>query len=96
MTFGWFCELNSSNRTRLAAASSFSLILPGLAAAREMTGSGVLGALTVVGGMALGVLLMPRLGVRGIWWGLTAGLTFVALGLIARFLQISRRPILRA
>lgn len=47
-------------------------------------------------GLPLGVLLMPRLGVRGIWWGLTAGLTFVALGLIARFLQISRRPILRA
>ena len=42
----------------MLAASSFSLILPGLAAAREMTGSGVLGALTVVGGMALGVLLM--------------------------------------
>ena len=42
----------------MLAASSFSLILPGLAAAKEMTGSGVLGALTVVGGMALGVLLM--------------------------------------
>ena len=42
----------------MLAASSFSLILPGLAVAREMTGSGVLGALTVVGGMALGVLLM--------------------------------------
>jgi ZIP family zinc transporter len=38
----------------MLAASSFSLILPGLAAAKEMTGSGVLGALTVVGGMALG------------------------------------------
>ncbi len=42
----------------MLAASSFSLILPGLAVAKEMTGSGVLGALTVVGGMALGVLLM--------------------------------------
>lgn len=42
----------------MLAASSFSLILPGLAAAKEMTGSGALGALTVVGGMALGVLLM--------------------------------------
>lgn len=42
----------------MLAASSFSLILPGLAAAKEMTGSGVQGALTVVGGMALGVLLM--------------------------------------
>ena len=42
----------------MLAASSFSLILPGLAAAREMTGSGPQAALTVVGGMALGVLLM--------------------------------------
>ncbi len=42
----------------MLAASSFSLILPGLAAAKEMTRSGALGALTVVGGMALGVLLM--------------------------------------
>lgn len=42
----------------MLAASSFSLILPGLAAAREMTGSGALGALIVVGGMTLGVMLM--------------------------------------
>jgi len=42
----------------MLAASSFSLILPGLAAAHEMTGSGPQAALTVVGGMALGVLLM--------------------------------------
>ena len=42
----------------MLAASSFSLILPGLDAAREMTGSGPQAALTVVGGMALGVLLM--------------------------------------
>ena len=42
----------------MLAASAFSLILPGLAAAREMTGSGPQAALTVVGGMALGVLLM--------------------------------------
>lgn len=42
----------------MLAASSFSLILPGLAAAKTMTGSGALGALTVVAGMALGVVLM--------------------------------------
>ena len=42
----------------MLAASSFSLILPGLAAAKEMTGSGAMGALTVTAGMALGVLLM--------------------------------------
>ncbi|MBF8781235.1 ZIP family metal transporter [Pseudomonas fulva] len=42
----------------MLAASSFSLILPGLDAAREITGSGSAAAFTVVLGMALGVLLM--------------------------------------
>lgn len=42
----------------MLAASSFSLILPGLAAAKEITGSGPWAALTVVVGLGLGVLLM--------------------------------------
>ncbi|MHA6193701.1 ZIP family metal transporter [Pseudomonas wadenswilerensis] len=42
----------------MLAASSFSLILPGLDAAREITGNGPSAALTVVVGMGLGVLLM--------------------------------------
>jgi len=42
----------------MLAASSFSLILPGLEAAKGMTGSGPLAALTVVAGLALGVALM--------------------------------------
>ncbi len=42
----------------MLAASSFSLILPGLDAAREITGSGRAAALTVVIGMGLGVLRM--------------------------------------
>lgn len=42
----------------MLAASSFSLILPGLEAAEALTGNGGLGAGTVVAGMALGVLLM--------------------------------------
>ncbi len=42
----------------MLAASSFSLILPGLEAAERLTGSGGLGAGVVVLGMALGVLLM--------------------------------------
>lgn len=42
----------------MLAASSFSLILPGLEAAEGITGSGLLGAATVVLGLALGVLLM--------------------------------------
>jgi len=59
---------NLSNRTEdtllgLAAgmmleASSFSLILPGLEAGKSITGSNALGALTVVVGLGLGVLLM--------------------------------------
>lgn len=42
----------------MLAASSFSLILPGLKAGDALTGSPFLGALTVVFGMALGVMLM--------------------------------------
>jgi ZIP family zinc transporter len=42
----------------MLAASSFSLILPGLAAGESLTGSAALGALTVVAGLGLGVLLM--------------------------------------
>ncbi|MNQ72635.1 Zinc transporter ZupT [compost metagenome] len=42
----------------MLAASSFSLILPGLEAARQITGNGPFAALTVVAGMGLGVLLM--------------------------------------
>jgi ZIP family zinc transporter len=42
----------------MLAASSFSLILPGLAAAKENTGNGPMAALTVVVGLGLGVLLM--------------------------------------
>lgn len=42
----------------MLAASSFSLILPGLDTAREITGNGPAAAFTVVLGMGLGVLLM--------------------------------------
>ncbi|MEW6414319.1 MAG: ZIP family metal transporter [Pseudomonadota bacterium] len=42
----------------MLAASSFSLILPGLDAGETLTGSAYAGALTVVAGLALGVLLM--------------------------------------
>ena len=42
----------------MLAASSFSLILPGLAAGEELTGDTTVGALIVVVGLGLGVLLM--------------------------------------
>jgi ZIP family zinc transporter len=42
----------------MLAASAFSLLLPGLASATELLGSKPQGALVVVAGMALGVLLM--------------------------------------
>lgn len=42
----------------MLAASAFSLILPGIEAGTELTGSARLGALTVVVGLGLGVLLM--------------------------------------
>lgn len=60
----------------MLAASSFSLLLPGLAAAQDMTGSAVMGSAVVVVGLAFGVLLMlgldyftphmhPELGTQG-------------------------------
>lgn len=42
----------------MLAASSFSLILPGLAAGEDISGSRALGAAVVVAGLALGALLM--------------------------------------
>lgn len=42
----------------MLAASSFSLILPGIKAGDAITGSAFFGAMTVVFGMALGVMLM--------------------------------------
>lgn len=42
----------------MLAASSFSLILPGLEAAKSITGSSLLGVGTVVVGLGLGVMLM--------------------------------------
>lgn len=42
----------------MLAASSFSLLLPGLAAGHEITGSAVLGGFAVVLGLGLGVALM--------------------------------------
>jgi len=42
----------------MLAASAFSLILPGLEAAQKLVGPGLLSALIVVAGMALGVVLM--------------------------------------
>jgi MATE family multidrug resistance protein len=33
------------------------------------------------------------MGVTGLWWGLCAGLTAVAAGLLARFLRLSAREI---
>ncbi len=42
----------------MLAASSFSLILPGIDSARDITGSSMAAALVVVAGLALGVMLM--------------------------------------
>jgi MATE family multidrug resistance protein len=43
--------------------------------------------------IAVGLGLRAGLGVAGLWWGLCAGLTSVALSLLVRFLRLSRRPI---
>ncbi len=48
-------------------------------------------------GLPLGVLLAfhTGLGARGLWWGLSAGLTGVAVALSIRFMRISSRRVVR-
>ena len=59
-------------------------------------------ASNIVGHYAIGVPLGAALGFGlgwgavGLWWGLSAGLTAVAIALTVRFWLISQRPILRA
>lgn len=43
--------------------------------------------------LALALAFSMGVGVVGIWWGLTAGLTLVAIALVRRFLKLSSRPI---
>lgn len=43
--------------------------------------------------VAVGLGLGAGLGVRGLWWGLCAGLSAVAAALLVRFLRLSSRPI---
>jgi MATE family multidrug resistance protein len=56
----------------------------------------------VVGHYAIGlpfalVLTFPlELGARGLWWGLCAGLSVVAVALVARFRRISRQQVARS
>lgn len=50
-------------------------------------------------GLPLGVLLawgLFDLGAIGLWWGLSAGLTYVAIAMTLRFVRLSRRAIARA
>jgi MATE family multidrug resistance protein len=45
--------------------------------------------------LAIWLGLFMHQGIVGIWWGLCAGLTSVALGLFTRFWRLSSRPIER-
>jgi MATE family multidrug resistance protein len=45
--------------------------------------------------LALWLGLRTPLGIRGLWWGLTAGLISIAIALTSRFLVLSSRPIAR-
>ena len=48
-------------------------------------------------GLPVGLLLAQSfgLGARGLWWGLSVGLGFVALGLTLRFVRLTARPVAR-
>ncbi len=45
--------------------------------------------------LAVALAFGARLGAPGLWWGLSAGLTFIAAWLVLRFLRLSSRPIAR-
>jgi multidrug resistance protein, MATE family len=45
--------------------------------------------------VAIGLGFFAHLGARGLWWGLSVGLSVVAVALFVRFDRISRRPIRR-
>ncbi|HEX6836182.1 MAG TPA: MATE family efflux transporter, partial [Polyangia bacterium] len=45
--------------------------------------------------VAVGLGFVAHQGATGLWWGLSLGLTAVAVGLIGRFLWLSARPIRR-
>ena len=47
----------------------------------------------LLGPAIIGALLGLGMGVIGLWWGLCAGLTAVAIALLARFLRLSSREI---
>lgn len=53
----------------------------------------VLGHYAVGLPIALGLGFGAQMGVEGLWWGLCAGLTVVAVGLVARFWRLSGRPV---
>jgi len=46
--------------------------------------------------IGLSLAFIGGLGARGLWWGLSAGLTFVALTLAVRFYRLSQRGFVRA
>lgn len=46
-------------------------------------------------GLPLGILLAANLGAIGLWWGLSAGLTYVAVAMTLRFFHVSRGAISR-
>jgi MATE family multidrug resistance protein len=46
--------------------------------------------------VSLGLAFGLGWGASGLWWGLTAGLTGTAIGLVLRFWRITSRPIARA
>jgi MATE family multidrug resistance protein len=46
--------------------------------------------------ISIALAFVAGLGAPGLWWGLSAGLTAVAIGLSARFFWLASRPIARA
>jgi multidrug resistance protein, MATE family len=68
-------------------------VLRGAGDTRFTFGANMVGHWVVGLPLALGLGLAGGLGVVGLWWGLCAGLSAVALALLARFLRLSARDI---
>ena len=68
-------------------------VLRGAGDTRFAFGANLVGHYLIGLPIALALGFWAGRGVVGLWWGLCAGLSAVALGLFTRFVRMSKRPI---
>lgn len=67
--------------------------LRGIGATRSTLVAHLIGLYAIGAPVAIGLTFAGDLGARGLWWGLCAGLSTVAVILVARFFHLVRRPV---